>query len=84
MKTDLEIKNDVLEELEWQPILKDAQLGVDVVNGITTLTGTVNNLAEKVATENAVRGVKAIVEKLKVKNDKNVTDKDVAKRIIDD
>jgi len=87
MKTDLEIKNNVLEELEWQPILKDAQLGVDVVNGITTLTGTVSNLAEKIAAENAVKsvkGVKAIVEKLKVKNDKNVTDKDVAKRIIDD
>ena len=87
MKTDLEIKNNVLEELEWQPILKDAQLGVEVVDGITTLTGTVSNLAEKIATENAVKsvkGVKAIVEKLNVKNDKNVTDKDVAKRIIDD
>lgn len=87
MKTDLEIKNNVLEELEWQPILKDAQLGVEVVDGITTLTGTVSNLAEKIATENAVKsvkGVKAIVEKLNVKNDNNVTDKDVAKRIIDD
>ncbi|WP_405572623.1 BON domain-containing protein [Winogradskyella sp. Asnod2-B02-A] len=87
MKTDLEIKNNVLEELEWQPILKDAQLGVEVVDGITTLTGTVSNLAEKIAAENAVKsvkGVKAIVEKLNVKNDKNVTDKDVAKRIIDD
>ncbi|QRM90818.1 BON domain-containing protein [Lacinutrix sp. WUR7] len=70
MKTDLEIKNDVLTELKWQPNIEETEIGVTVNNGIVTLTGMVSNLPKKTAIENAVKrisGVKAVAEEIKVK-----------------
>ncbi|WP_055443447.1 BON domain-containing protein [Lacinutrix himadriensis] len=70
MKTDLEIKNDVLAELKWQPNIEETEIGVTVNNGIVTLTGIVSNLPKKTAIENAVKrisGIKAVAEEIKVK-----------------
>ena len=70
MKTDLEIKNDVLEELSWQPNIDETQIGVIVNNGIVTLSGIVSDLPKKISIENAVKrvaGVKAVAEEIKVK-----------------
>jgi osmotically-inducible protein OsmY len=70
MKTDLEIKNDVLTELKWQPNMEETEIGVTVNDGIVTLIGIVSNLPKKTAIENAVKrisGVKAVAEEIKVK-----------------
>lgn len=69
MKTDLEIQQDVIEELKWQPFLKAANIGVAVRNGIVTLSGLVENYAQKIDAENAVKkvsGVKAVAEDMQI------------------
>ena len=70
MKTDIEIQKDVMEELEWTPLLNSSEIGVAVQNGIVTLTGTVDSYLKKVNVENAakkVTGVNAVAENIQVK-----------------
>lgn len=69
MKTDVEIQKDVLTELKWEPILKAAEIGVAVKDGVVTLSGIVDTYSEKLAAERAVKriaGVKAVAEDLQV------------------
>ena len=71
MKTDTEIKDDVVEELRWDPQISDPDaIGVAVSDGAVTLTGTVPSYAEKLGAARAaerVYGVKAVANDLKVK-----------------
>jgi osmotically-inducible protein OsmY len=88
MKTDVEIKNDVLEELTWQPNVDETQIGVVVEDGVVTLNGVVNNYSKKLAAEKAaksVEGVKAVALDIEVKYgiDFKKTDKEIAKAIVD-
>ncbi|MHB1146438.1 MAG: BON domain-containing protein [Lutibacter sp.] len=57
MKTDAEIKNDVLDELAWQPNIDETKIGVIVEDGVVTLNGVVDNYTKKVAAEKAVKTV---------------------------
>ncbi len=87
MKTDLEIKNDVLEELAWQPKIDETQIGVVVEKGVVTLTGFVDDYSKKMAAEKAVKkvkGVKAVAEDIEVKYGSayQKTDKEIAKAIV--
>ena len=69
MKTDLDIKNDVLTELSWDPLVPEARIGVAVHEGVVTLTGHLDSYAEKVATKRAaerVAGVKVLAVELDV------------------
>lgn len=69
MKTDLDIKNDVLTELSWDPLVPEARIGVAVHEGVVTLTGHLDSYAEKVATKRAaerVSGVRALAVELDV------------------
>lgn len=60
MKTDEDIKKDVLEELNWQPDIDETQIGVIVEEGIVTLTGTLDSFAKKLAAERAVKKVAGV------------------------
>ncbi len=87
MKTDLEIKNDVLEELAWQPNINETQIGVVVEKGVVTLTGFVDDYSKKSAAEKAVKkvkGVKAVAEDIEVKYGSayQKTDKEIAKAVV--
>jgi osmotically-inducible protein OsmY len=69
MKSDAQMKNDVMEELLWDTTVKSRDITVRAYNGVVTLSGTVSNYAEKTAAELAVQrvsGVKAIAEQLEV------------------
>ncbi|WP_458626070.1 BON domain-containing protein [Winogradskyella sp. PC D3.3] len=69
MRTDLEIKDDILEELKWQPHIDETQIGVIVKDGVVTLTGMVFTYAIKIAivkTVEKIAGVKAIAEDIKI------------------
>lgn len=71
MKTDLEIQQDVVEELKWEPSLNAYLVGVHVKHGEVTLSGLVNTYSEKVTAEKAakrVAGVKAIIDNIQVSN----------------
>jgi len=70
MKTDSELQKDVMTELQWEPSVKPAEIGVSVRDGVVTLSGYVDSYIKKWAAERAaarVFGVKAVAEELKVK-----------------
>ncbi len=69
MKTNTQLQVDVMEELQYEPIVDAAGIGISAKDGIVTLTGTVNSLAEKWAVSHAaerIGGVKAVVNQIKV------------------
>ena len=70
MKTDDEIRDDVIRELRWDPQISDPEaIGVAVTDGAVALTGHTSTYAEKLAAERAARrvyGVKAVANDLKV------------------
>lgn len=70
MKTDAQLKADVTRELEWDPSINAAHVGVMANAGVVTLTGHLETFAEKHAIERAVQrvqGVKAVAVELDVK-----------------
>lgn len=69
MKTDAEVKRDVTNELSWEPSVQARRIGIEVCDGVVTLTGEVASQAEKLAAETAaqrVGGVRAVTLELKV------------------
>src|SRR5258708_29680859 len=70
VNADSEIRDDVINELQWDPQITDPDaIGVAVADGAVTLTGTVPSYAEKLAAARAaerVYGVKAVANDVKV------------------
>ena len=88
MKSDRALQQDVMDELEFEPSLNAAHIGVTARDGVVTLTGFVESLPEKFAAERAaarVRDVKAIAEELEVRvpGDKRRSDEEIAKRALE-
>lgn len=70
MRTDQELHRDVVAELNWQPALRDEEIGVAVKGGVVTLSGEVTTYARKFEAERAaesVHGAKAVAVDLNVK-----------------
>jgi osmotically-inducible protein OsmY len=61
MKTDLEIKNDVKDELIWEPSVSSKDVNVDVKNGFVTLSGSVDAHYQKVAARQAAERVIGVI-----------------------
>jgi osmotically-inducible protein OsmY len=83
MKTNQELKTDVLDAIRWEPMLSQAKIGVETLNGLVTLSGTVDSYVKKSQAEETVKkvsGVTIIVEKIAVKfaNDPKITDEAIA------
>ncbi len=88
MDQDRVLQRKVIAELEWEPAVESADIGVSVVDGVVALSGYVKSYAEKLAAERAVRrvaGAKAIAEELKVRydTDAKTADHEIARRILD-
>ncbi|HTA91335.1 MAG TPA: BON domain-containing protein [Polyangiaceae bacterium] len=69
-KTDAHLKQDIDQELAWDPKVNAAQIGVSVDRGAVSLLGTVDTYAQKWAAEDAakrVAGVRTIAQDLTVK-----------------
>ena len=69
MKTERELQRDVMDELEFDPSLDAAAIGVSVAGGVVTLDGQVPTYADKLAAERAakrVEGVKGVANDLTV------------------
>ena len=69
MKTDKQLKDDILAELRWEPSVNAEQIGVEVKDGVVTLAGHVNSFVEKWAAEEAVKkvsGVRALAVEMDV------------------
>ncbi|MBK1613576.1 OsmY domain-containing protein [Rubrivivax gelatinosus] len=70
MKTDSQLQQDVMAELNWEPAVHAAQIGVEVNDGVVTLAGEVSSYCEKLDAERAaqrVRGVRALAVEMKIK-----------------
>lgn len=70
MTRDEQVQHDVLAELKWEPTIDATGIGVEVTDGVVTLTGQVGTYAQKLHAESAaqrVSGVEALAVNLKVK-----------------
>lgn len=86
--SDLTLRSDVLDELEYEPSIDAADIGVAAENGVITLSGHVGSYAEKQSALTAVRrvvGVRAIADEIEVRypSDKKTSDDQIAKRALD-
>ena len=57
MKTSTDLKRDVIAELNWDPSLPSNNIGVEVKDGVVTLSGHVGSFVEKWNAERAARRV---------------------------
>jgi osmotically-inducible protein OsmY len=85
---ELQLRQDVLDELEFEPSVDAAHIGVSVDGGIVTLSGYVGSFSEKaaaVAAVQRVRGVRALADEIAVRfpSDKKMADDEIAKRAVD-
>lgn len=60
MISDLQLRRNVLDELEFEPSIDAAHIGVSANCGVVTLTRFVKSYAEKAAAERAARRVKGV------------------------
>lgn len=84
--TDREIHRKVIDELRWDTIVDETDVGVEVDGGIVTLTGSVKSYAEKIAAQKAahrVAGVLDVVNNVDVKlpGDWQKSDLDIATEV---
>lgn len=88
IKSDEKIKLDVLNELKWDTTVDETEVGVQVHQGIVTLTGNIASYAKKMAARGAahrVHGVLDVVDNMQVKIPSRWerTDEDIARAVRD-
>jgi hyperosmotically inducible protein len=86
--TDSQLRQDIIDELEFDPSFSGEHIGVAVDKNVVTLTGHVSSYAEKLAAIAAVRrvkGVHAIAENIEVRYpyQSKTADDQIAKRASD-
>jgi osmotically-inducible protein OsmY len=85
-KSDSQIKTDVLNELKWDSTVDETEVGVQVKDGIVTLTGNISAYPKKLAARDAahrVYGVLDVVDSMQVRIPSiwERTDEDVARAV---
>lgn len=88
MTDDRALQHDVMAELEWEPRLEHARIGVTAEAGVVTLSGHVHSLPEHdaaLAAARRVRGVRAIADEVEIRlpGDRKVHDDEIARRAAD-
>jgi hypothetical protein len=84
---DKTLRQTIVDELNFEPSVDAANIGVAVANGVVTLTGHAASYAEKATAECAVQrseGARAIAEKIEIRylNDKQGADDQIAERAL--
>ena len=83
IKSDLDLRSDIEEELRWDSTIDARKIGVAVIDGIVHLTGEVRTYTDKWRAERAVErvdGVRGIANDIEVVLAGEHTDADIAKR----
>ena len=81
----VKLRDDILDELDYEPIVDPVHIGVAVDQNIVTLTGHVGSYAQKLAALSAVRrvkGVHGIADEIEVRasSDAKMSDDEIAGR----
>lgn len=84
---DIDIKTNILEEMEFDPRVTPTHIGVTVEQGIASIYGHVRSFTERMAAENATRrvhGVRAIANEIDVNlpGDAVVPDSEIARKAL--
>ena len=85
MWTNTEIQQDVLHELDWEPEVSPSAAGVEVDEGVTTLTGAVESCTVTLAAQDAAQhvvGARAVANDLSVLGPLTYNDTDIAKAVV--
>jgi osmotically-inducible protein OsmY len=88
MNLNTDLRRNVVDELEWEPSIDAADIGVTAHDGIVTLTGFAPSYAEKLKAEQVVKrvhGVKAVANDIEVRlsGHSERTDSDIARAAVD-
>lgn len=81
MKSDGQLRQDVDEELGWEPSVDERRIGVAVNDAVVTLTGAVGSLPEKWNAERAVErvsGVRGVANDIEVRLTEERGDPEIA------
>lgn len=86
-KSNMQLQQDVLQELDYEPRVDAAEIGVTAKDGIVSLAGSVKSFAEKDAalhTAQRVAGVAAVADELRVElpSMHMRNDEDVARAVV--
>lgn len=84
--SDRQLRQDVIEELDFEPSIDASEISVTVRDGVVTLGGHVSSYAQKIAAERAawrVKGVTAIAQDIEVRypEARKLHDDDIAHRV---
>lgn len=69
MRSDQQIRDDVLSELKWDPSVRDDEIAVAVKDGVVTLGGTVDSYATRssaIVAAERVAGVRAVADDMNI------------------
>lgn len=88
MKNDTVLQRDVIEEIRWDPRIKNKEIGVAARDGVVTLTGTVDSYGQRWAVEHAaeaVQGVRVVANEIEVTLPNSLvrSDADIAHQIVE-
>lgn len=85
MWTNTEIQQDVRDEVAWEPEVSASEVGVEVEEGVMTLTGAVESCMVTLAAQGAAQrdvGVRAVANDLSVLGPLTNNDIDIAKAVV--
>jgi len=88
MKSDMQLQRDVIDELRWDPQIKEKEIGVAAKDGVVTVSGSIASYAERWAVERAVErvaGVKVVANEIEVKLPTSFvrSDSDIAHQVVE-
>jgi osmotically-inducible protein OsmY len=86
VRSDESIHQNVLRELHWDSRVDDTEVGVEVDQGVVTLTGTVESYAKKLAAQAAAHRVRGVLDvandiRVKVPGSPGRTDTEIAQAV---
>jgi len=86
MKTNEDLRKDVMDEIKWDPQVKDVSNQISAVakEGIITLSGVVDSYGKKMAAERAaqrIAGVKIVASDIEVDSVRRKTDSEIAEAV---
>ncbi|WP_064713619.1 BON domain-containing protein [Rhizobium bangladeshense] len=82
---DITLRQNIIDELDFEPSIDAANIGISVEEGIVTLTGHVGSYSEKETAERVVKrikGVRGIAQEIEVRifGNHETSDDDIARR----